>query len=128
MKKEEMIAVIDNEADVTRAMVVGDPVRAFEYQWAEQQALAFKQAGYAGTTPPAVASWSTAKGWSNQQAADDILAAAESFRAAMAGLRQARLVGKERVRSAPEGSAVERNAYEEALATIHAIRRQVGGI
>ena len=127
MKKDEMIAVIDTEADVARAMVVGDPVRAFEYQWAEQQALAYRQAAYSGAVPPAVSAWATAKGWTAQQAADDILAAADAFRTAMAGLRQARLVGKERVRAAPEGSAVERTAFQDALNTIHAIRRQVGG-
>lgn len=126
MKKEEMIAVIDNEADVTRAMVVGDPVRAFEYQWAEQQALAFKQAGYAGTTPPAVASWSTAKGWSNQQAADDILSAAQLWRQALIGLRQARLSGKEGVRQAADDAAAFA-AHQQSVLTIKAILAQVIG-
>ena len=125
MTKEEMIQIIDSEADIVRALVVGDPVRAFEYQWAENEALSFKESGYAADpVPAAVSAWAQAKGWTPRQAADDILQAAQLFRSTMAGLRTARLVGKEGVRAAASEQAATA-AYQTALATIRYIRDQV---
>ena len=73
MHHSQMIVNIDVEADIIRTRVVGDPVRVFEYQWAETEANAYKAAGYTGTVPVSVSSWATAKGWTPQQACDDIL-------------------------------------------------------
>jgi hypothetical protein len=127
MKREEMIAVIDTEADIARSLVVGDPVRAFEYQWAEQEALAFKNAGYpVDAVPSSVQAWATAKGWTPQQSADDILAAAQGFRTAMSYLRQARLIGKEGVRNAATDELAEQK-MQTALAQIKLMRQQFGG-
>ena len=61
MTKEEMIQIIDSEVDTVRTIVVGDPVRAFEYQWAEQEALTFKNGGYTGAVPSSISAWAQAK-------------------------------------------------------------------
>ncbi len=127
MKREEMISVIDTEADIARALVVGDPVRAFEYQWAESEALAFKNAGYpADAVPSSVQAWATAKNWTPQQSADDILGTAQSFRTAMSFLRQARLIGKEGVRNAETDEIAEQRMLT-ALGQIKLMRQQFGG-
>ncbi len=92
--KEEAIARIELIADTQRAKVVGDPVRAFEYQAAETAAKAFQAAGYSGPVPPEVSVWASAKGWSNTEACDDILTAAAQFRYALQYIRGVRLNAK----------------------------------
>ena len=63
-------------------------------------------------------------GWTfTVKAADDILAAA-AFRSAMSGLRQARLVGKEKVRAAAT-TAIADQAFNQSVGTIRYIRSQV---
>ena len=59
-----------------------------------------------------------------EQAADDILAAAQAFRTAMSGLRSARLIDKEGVRNAVTDTAADQ-AYQTAIASIRYIRSQV---
>ena len=103
-----------------------DPLRVVEYQVAESDALAFKAAGYAGPVPASVSVWATAKGWTAQQAADDILAAAQLWRQALIGLRQARLAGKEGVRQAADDAAASA-AHQQSVLTIKAILAQVIG-
>jgi len=94
MNIEEMQARIDVVADAQRARLVGDPVRAFEYQAAEQGAQAYKAAGYAGVVPPVVQCWADTKGWPTQVAADDILGEAAQYHSALEYLRATRLQGK----------------------------------
>ena len=94
MNIEEMQARIDVVADAVRAKLVGDPVRAFEYQAAEQGALLFKSVGYTGQAPSVVQCWADAKGWSAQQAADDILTEAQKYHSALLYIREIRLQGK----------------------------------
>ena len=126
MHHQQMITNIDVEADIIRTRVVGDPVRVFEYQWAESEANAFKAAGYAGTVPVSVSTWATAKGWTAQQACDDILAAAVTFRSVMAAIRNTRLIGKEQIRAAENDEVAAETAYQTAMQTFAAIRQQVG--
>ena len=126
MKRDEMIEAIDLAADNARARIVGDPIRVIEYQVAESDALAYKAAGYAGAVPPSVSVWATAKGWTAQQAADDILQAASLWRQALIGLRQARLTGKEGVRQAADDEAAAA-AHQQSVVTIKAILAQVIG-
>ena len=102
---EELLLSIDNAADSARQRIVGDAVRVIEYQMAEVDATAFKAAGYTGAVPASVGVWAQAKSWTPQQAADDILSAAASWRQALIGLRQARLMGKEAVRNAADFTA-----------------------
>ena len=127
LSKDEMIQIIDSEADIVRAMVVGDPVRAFEYQWAEQEAIAFKSAGYpSAAVPSSVSAWAEAKGWTAQAAADYILAAAQTFRSVMTAIRNTRLIGKEQIRAAVDDEAAAEAAYQTAMQTFATIRQQVG--
>lgn len=91
---------IDHVADITRTSVVGDPVRVKEYERAEQQAKAFQNAGFEGPVPSSVGSWATAKGWTPQLAAEDILSASLRWYTALDGIRALRLIAKESVRNA----------------------------
>ncbi len=100
-----LLMQIDHAADAARLAVAGDPLRAVEYQAAEAQATAFKAAGYAGTCPPAVKSWADAKGWTSQQAADDIIAVAAAWNGALLAIRDVRLKAKEGVRNAADIAA-----------------------
>lgn len=93
--KADLCARIDREADAARLKITGDPLRVIEYQKAEEEAAAYKAAGYTGTVPPMVLSWAEAKGWTSQQATDDILAVAAAWRQALYSLRDIRLKGKE---------------------------------
>ena len=122
----QMITNIDVEADIIRTRVVGDPVRVFEYQWAESEATAFKAANYTGNVPVSVSSWATAKAWTAQQACDDILVAAQTFRSVMAAIRNTRLIGKEQIRAAENDEAAAEAAYQTTMQTFAAIRQQVG--
>lgn len=123
-----MITTIDVEADIIRAKVVGDPVRAFEYQWTEAESRAFKAAGYTGTVPPSVAAWANAKDWTAQQACDDILEASTLFWNVMVALRTYRLYGKERIRAAEEVNdmALAESIYQSTMQNFAGLRQQLG--
>ena len=125
MDRSQMITNIDTEADIIRTRVVGDPVRAFEYQWTENEAKAFQAAGYAGAVPASISSWASAKQWTAQQACDDILAAAAAFRNAMATIRSLRLSGKEAVRGA-ESDAHAAALYDQTMNSFKNLRQQIG--
>ena len=73
-----------------------------------------------------MSSWATAKGWTAQQACDDILVAAATFRSVMAAIRNTRLIGKEQIRAADGDEVVAETAYQTAMQTFAAIRQQVG--
>lgn len=100
--KTSLCTEIDSQADAARLKIAGDPLRVVEYQRAADEAAAFAAAGYAGTTPPTVATWAEAKGWTPQQAADDILATSVGWNQALYVLRDIRLKGKELVKSAQD--------------------------
>ena len=122
--KDEMIELIDAAADGARTRIVGDPVRVFEYQEAESDAKAFAANDYTGAVPLTIAVWAQAKQWTAKQATDDIINASNLWRSALIGLRQARLIGKESVRSAvTDDDALP--YYETTISTIKAILSQV---
>lgn len=98
------VARIDADVDAIYGAVIG--ARQAEYELAERQAQAFADAGYEGEAGPMVQSWATVKGWSAQQAADDILSVAAAWRTAQAAIRAQRLAAKEKVRTAPSESAI----------------------
>jgi len=95
----EAIRQIDAAGDAARLLAIGDPARALEYQQAELQAREYRAQGYAGEVPDDVASWSEPKGWTGQQAADDIITTADRWRAALSAIRRLRLAAKEGVRA-----------------------------
>lgn len=125
MRREEMINVIDMEADNVRLLIVGDPVRAFEYQWAEQEAIAYRDAGFQGNVPASVSAWARAKNWADRQAAEDILNAASNWRSAMSALRIIRLDGKEDIRRA-QTDADAQTAFALTLEKIKEVRQLAG--
>lgn len=91
-------AAIDGAADMARQLVVGDALRAVEYQNAAAEARAFKDAGYpADAVPQMVSAWAIA-GRTPQQAADEIITEADLYTEGLAQIRTARLAAKEQVR------------------------------
>ncbi|TBW58568.1 hypothetical protein EZI54_04065 [Marinobacter halodurans] len=72
-----------------------------EYKRAEEAARSFADAGYpASDVPSAVSSWASAKSWTAQQAADDIIATADYWYGAIDQIREIRLAGKAAVQAA----------------------------
>ena len=120
MTRDEMVDHIDRAADAVRQTLVGDPVRAFEYERAADEARAFAAAGYTGTVPPTLQAWMDARGWDATTAANDILREAAMFNYALNHIRKTRLVGKYAVRDAETDDAAN-VAYQTAIATIKAI-------
>lgn len=120
---EELCAKIDSEADAARLKIAGDPLRVVEYQRAETEAKTFAAVGYTGTVPPTVESWADAKGWTAQEATDDILRASAAWNDALYAFRGIRLKGKEAVKAAAEPD--RQAAADAAIAQINAVLAQV---
>lgn len=95
-----LICQIDADTDAIYRAVQGD--RAMEYLQAEADAKSYKAAGYNGTVPDSVASWSGAKKQNDKWAADDILATATGWRQAQSSIRATRLACKEQARTATD--------------------------
>lgn len=119
-----LCASIDAAADAARLAVAGDPLRAAEYQIAEAEARAYQAAGYVGECPRSVKSWAEAKNWSPKQAADNIIAEAAAWNAALYAIRDARLKAKEGVRNA----LTAESASEIAEAAINGIKAKVANL
>jgi hypothetical protein len=117
------LASIDADTDAIYQDAIGN--RGPEYTEAEAAANAYKDAGYTGDVPSAVQSWATAKGWTAQQAADDILAAAAQLNTAKLAIRAERLLRKEQVRAAADAGAVDA-AMVQWAGFVAAIRVQLG--
>lgn len=92
------ISKIDADTDALYGAVLGH--RTEEYTSAANDAAAYKAADYGGKVPPGVHSWAVAKGWTAQQAADDILVTALAWVTAQNAIRATRLLRKEQVRQA----------------------------
>lgn len=100
MTKAQMIYRIDQVADTIRNIVVGDPLRAFEYKQAEVDAKQFKSSNYQGVVPKSIEVWADASGITNEEATDTIIYEADRFNTIMLTLRGYRLKGKSAVRNA----------------------------
>jgi hypothetical protein len=98
-------ARIDSDVDAVYYAVIGD--RTTEYQATNDDAKAFKNAGYVGTAPASVQCWATVKGWTAQQAADDILATAANWLNAQQSMRASRLQKKQDVTAATTNAEVD---------------------
>jgi hypothetical protein len=104
LKKHRALLKIDADADAIYSAVVGS--RAQEYELAEKHAQEYTAAGYTGTVPSGVQSWATAKGWTGEQAAADILTTSAQWRTAQAAVRAERLLRKEQVRTATDAAGI----------------------
>ena len=96
--KEAALLSIDRDTDAIYRNVVGD--KQSEYEAAEAQARAYKASEWAAEPGQLVAVWASVKGWTNQQAAEDIIAEADKWRAAQVFIRHTRLTAKEAIRNA----------------------------
>jgi hypothetical protein len=109
----QLCGQIDATADEVYMAIGGpSPGRLAEYQQAKSDAQTFKTAGYSGTVPETVQCWATAKAWTAQQAADDILATAAAWESVLVAIRSARLSGKASV-----GAATDIPSAKAAAAT-----------
>jgi hypothetical protein len=118
-----LIKQIDVDADAIYQAVQGN--RGNEYALAESDAIAFKAGGYVGAAPASVQAWADAKTATAQWAADDILATATAWRAAMSAIRTNRLRCKELARGATTSAGLEQVQTTWAGFT-SAIRGQLG--
>ena len=116
---------IDQAADAARVAVLGDPLRALEYERAAVEARAFAAADYAGAMPPAVQAWADAAELEPQAAADSIIAEADAWQAALYAIRAVRLKGKQRVLKAASHDAAKA-LTDEAITAIRASVQGVG--
>jgi hypothetical protein len=98
---------IDQAADAARRAVLGDSLRALEYERAATEAKGFAAGGYVGAMPPSVQSWAEAAELEPQAAADTIIAEADAWQTALYAIRAARLKGKQRALKAASHDAVE---------------------
>lgn len=115
---------IEQAADQARAAVLGDPLRAIENQLAEEEAKAFKQAGYVGEVPQTVQAVVVAQGVEPMEAAEAILQEAQAWHAAVCSIRAARLKGRVEVLKATTHAQAE----DYADTAINAIRAVVGSV
>ncbi|MEZ0190757.1 phage tail protein [Ralstonia solanacearum] len=118
--KQRLCDQLDAAADAVRLAVVGDPLRAVEYQRASDEALAYRAAGYSGGVPPSVQSAVDAKGETAQQAADAILTMHAAWNAALYDIRTLRLKGKEAIRSAASDDIAD-DAAKQAIARVQKV-------
>lgn len=115
---KQLNVVIDQSAGAARERFVSPGYLVDqEYKRAEEAARSFKAAGYPSTdVPSAVSSWATAKGWTALQAADDIIATADYWYAAIDQIREIRLAGKAAVEAAtPEQREATAQQYIDQL-------------
>ena len=121
--KAALILKIDADIDAIYTVVVGN--RFAEYQDAASEAKAFKDAGYTGAVGTSVAGWATVKAQTNTWAANDILATANSWKAAQAQMRSVRLTHKENARVATTNAQLAA-VNGSWLATLAAIKTSLG--
>jgi len=121
--KTAFVKQVDQDADAIIKAVMGE--RATEYLLAEQEATAFKAAGYAGTVPNSVSSEATAKGVTAQVACDTILATAAGWRAAQAALRANRLLSKASASATVDAAALDVIKAQWVAFTV-ALKAQLG--
>lgn len=122
--KQDIIKYIDSTVDSIYAQAVGN--RTEEYKAAEAEAIAFKDSNYTSTASRLISDYAEIKGWSNQQACDDILYQANAWRAAIAEIRKARLNLKESTRAATDEQQL--NAVKQQAIDIFTVIKQQLGI
>jgi hypothetical protein len=124
--KADLCLQVDASADAAYVAIGGpSPGRLAEYKQAKADADAFSAAGYTGTVPDTIACWAEAKGWTAQQACDDILSTAASWETALAVIRRQRLIGKRNVSDAIDAAAAQA-AADLAMTTIRSIPSGAG--
>lgn len=125
-KKIYLCMQVDAAADSAYAAIGGpSPGRLAEYKQAKADADAFKASSYTGTVPDTIACWAEAKGWTAQQACDDILSTAAGWETALSVIRRQRLIGKASV-NATADTASAQAAATQAITTIQSVPAGAG--
>lgn len=113
---------VDTDTDYIYGSVVGN--RSSEYLQAEADATAFN-ANPTMQPPSSVTSWANAKGWSNAQAAEDIISTALFWKQVQSNIRANRLATKEKAKLATNQS--ELISIKQAwIAFVKSIKSQLG--
>ena len=107
-KRVTMLAQVDADTDALYQQTLGN--KGSEYEATEAQARAFETAEWQGTPGELVRVWAEIKGWTDQQAAEDILTETNRWRAAQVSIRAARLRAKETLRTASDSAGID-SAY-----------------
>lgn len=117
--KLDLCAQVDAARDAAYATIGGNNAgRIQEYTMARDDAMAYRAAGYTGDIPVGVSSWVTPNRTA-QQAADGIIATADSWTAFVGAVRSYTLPGKYAVNMATD-EASARSAADQAIASIAA--------
>jgi len=113
--RNRAIQQIDAAGEALRLAVVNHmTMQTEEYRRVEAQARAWREEGYpeeegGPSAPRGVRGWAMAKwrdGWTNRQAADDILATADGWMYILDEVRDLRLANKEDVRHAADAAEI----------------------
>jgi len=97
-KKNDLILKFEKDTDNLTKSIIGE--RGEEYRIAEEEAIAYKAAGYPeANIPGSISSDAIAKSYTNQEACDLILTMSINWRTAQAALRAKRLLLKEQTRT-----------------------------
>ena len=113
---------IDTDANQIYSDVMG--TRATEYIEAENQAQAYKDAGYTGDAGEMVTAWATAMNQTAQWSADDILLKSAQWRQAQSVIRTQRLIHKQQAKAATTHSALT-DVQSSWVAFVSAIRAEL---
>jgi len=111
---------IDKAADTARQTMLGDPLRALEYERAAAEAADFQKAGYPDDkVPRTVAAWAL-NGRTARESADGIIAEAAIYTEVLYRIREVRLHGKEAVRKSIGANklATAENIASDTVVTI----------
>ena len=111
-------ADIDADVDKIYRDAIGD--RTTEYTTAEAQAIAYRDAGYAGSVPACVSGYAVASGLTPTQAANGIIAQAAAWRGAVELIRAKRLKAKADLAGGVAGAKLQWDGF------VKAIRAQLG--
>lgn len=125
---EKLLNNLDRAADQARLAVVGDPLRALEYETAAAEAARFKSTGYPDDEVPRSVMAGAINGISARESADSILREAQRFSDAQYLIREARLQGKATVRDLVSAGQLDqaREVANGAIQSIAKTAQEVG--
>ncbi|MGF6591614.1 hypothetical protein [Pseudomonas sp. 2835] len=115
---------VEQTADLSRSILVGNPLRMLEFQLAEREAKAFLAANFEGETPLSVKALAEAAEVSAQVATEAILTNVQALETVIHTIRTARLKSRHEI---PKATS---HAMAEVLAdtAIDAIRASIVGV
>lgn len=127
---EQLLAVLDKAADDARTAIIGDPLRALEYETAATEAQQFKDTGYPAEAIPRAVAAGVIHGITAQESADSILREAAQFNDVQYRIRETRLLAKAIVRDLASAGQFEyaRQVVDEAVQSINEAVRGVGNV